>query len=343
MRIAVADVPLDWGKCPKWLFERMKKLSRAITEIIILEFGKDEFLRRISDPFFFQSLGCIVAFDWNSSGLTTTLCGALKAGLSTDLGVVALGGKGATSRKTPAEIRENVFDLPYQKVEELVKASRLSAKVDSAGVQDNYTLYHHSFILTEDGKWSVIQQGMRTDIGYARRYHWISEKVKVFVKEPHLAICCDSRGNRILNMIAQESDESQKLVVDLSKEKPSILKRLIMDKKDEIDLVRYKQFNNAYEFQPKNFEELLLVRGLGARSIRALALLGDLVYGVEPSWRDPAKYSFAHGGKDGFPYPVDRRTYDKSIEILRTAVEHAKLGNKEKLHAIKQLNKFLPK
>ncbi|MFQ6084394.1 MAG: DUF763 domain-containing protein [Candidatus Aminicenantia bacterium] len=341
MRSGYADVPLDYGRCPPWLFKRMKRIGKAITEVIILEFGRDEFLKRISNPFFFQSLGCLMAFDWNSSGLTTTTCGALKEALSPDLGVVALGGKGRASRRTPQEIWNigNVFNLSTQKIEELEKASRLAAKVDSAGVQDSYTLYHHSFFVTEDGKWSVIQQGMRTDIGYARRYHWIDEKVKSFVREPHLAICCDTRG-KTLNMVARKSEETQKASVDLSKEKPKKLIRLIMDKKDEIDLKRYYGLVNAYEFQPRNYEEMLLVKGMGPKTVRALALLSNLLYGTEISWRDPAKYAFAHGGKDGYPWPVDRKTYDKSIEILRTAVDHAKLGRKDKLNALKKLKDF---
>jgi len=344
MRTGVADLPLHYGRCPRWLFKRMKKLGRAVSEIIIYEFGKDEFLRRIADPFFFQSFACVLGFDWHSSGVTTTVTGALKEGLNNDLGIVVLGGKGKASRKTPEQIEklDSIFSLSSSKIGELKKASKLSAKVDNSALQDGFQLYHHTFIVSEDGKWCVIQQGMNPEIHYARRYHWLSSKVKSFVNEPHLAICCDSKG-RALNMVAEEGEESRKASVDLIKDNPNDLKKyLLLDKKHEIDLKNFRGLVNAYEFQPKNYEELILVGGMGPKSIRALSLLGKLIYGKEPSWRDPVKYSFAHGGKDGYPYPVDRENYDKSIEILKTSLENAKIGNKEKLFAVKRLQDFLP-
>lgn len=344
MKTGVADLPLHYGSCPRWLFKRMKNLGRAVSEIIIYEFGKDEFLRRISDPFFFQSFACVLGFDWHSSGVTTTVTGALKEGLGNDLGLAVLGGKGKASRKTPKEIEtlEKIFSLSSSKIEELKYASRLAAKVDNNCIQAGFVLYHHSFFVTEDGKWSVIQQGLNSKTRYARRYHWLSEKVKSFVVEPHVAICCDIRG-KTLNMVAEESEGCRKASVDLIKDGPNNLKKyLLLDEKHEIDLKNYKPLMNAYEFQPKNYEELIAIKGLGARSIRALALISNLVYGAEPSWKDPAKFSFAHGGKDGFPYPVDRKTYDKSVEILKTSVENAKIGSKEKLFALKRLKDFLP-
>lgn len=346
MKTGVADLPLHYGSCPRWLFKRMKKLGKAVSEIIIYEFGKDEFLKRISDPFFFQSFACVLGFDWHSSGVTTTATGALKEGLkSGELGIVVLGGKGKASRKTPQEIEEldKIFSLSTSKIEELKIASRLSAKVDNSALQDGFQLYHHSFIVSEEGKWCVIQQGMSDKIGYARRYHWLSEKVKSFVNEPHLAICCDSKG-KALNMVAEESEDCRKSSVDLIKDNPNNLKKyLLLDKKHEINLKNFRGLNSAYEFQPKNYEELILVKGMGPKSIRALALLSKLIYGKEPSWRDPVKFSFAHGGKDGYPYPVNKKTYDKSIEILKTAVENAKIGNKEKIFAVKRLKDFIPK
>jgi hypothetical protein len=345
MKTGVADLPLHYGSCPKWLFPRMKKLGRAISEVAILEYGKDEFLRRVSDPFWFQALGCVLGFDWHSSGLTTTVTGALKEGLGNDMGLAVLGGKGKASKKTPQEIEnlESVFSLTSQRVEELKYASRLAAKVDNNCIQAGFALYHHSFFVTEDGKWAVIQQGMNAETRYARRYHWLSEQVKNFVVEPQLAICCDVRGGA-LNMVAQESEESRKASVDLLKEGPESLKKyLLMDKKHEIDLKNYRPLMNAYEFQPKNYEELVALKGLGARSIRALALISKLVYGAEPSWNDPVKFSFTVGGKDGFPFPVDRETYDKSIEMLKTAVQNAKIGDKEKIYAVKRLQEFIPK
>jgi len=345
MRTGIADLPLHYGRCPPWLFQRMKKLGRAVTEIIVYEFGRDEFLRRISDPFFFQSFACVLGFDWNSSGVTTTVTGALKEGLGTDLGLAVLGGKGKASRRTPNEIEklENIYSLSSSKIESLKYASRLAAKVDNNCIQAGFVLYHHSFIVSADGKWAVVQQGMSDKTGYARRYHWLSEKVKSFVVEPHLAICCDYKG-RALNMVANESEECRKASVDLVKESPNTLKKyLLLDKKHEIDLKNYKPLINAHEFQPKNYEELVAIKGLGAKSIRALALISKLVYGSEPSWRDPVKFSFSHGGKDGYPYPVDRKTYDKSIEILKTAIENAKIGNRERIDAIRRLKEFLPK
>lgn len=345
MKTGVADLPLHWGRAPLWLFGRMVKLSREIVEIVILEYGKDEFLRRISDPFWFQAFSCVIGYDWNSSGTTTVTTGALKEAHLEDLGLAALGGKGRASRKTPKEIEslENIFSFSTSKIEELKYASRLTAKVDNNCIQAGFVLYHHSFLVSEDGKWCVIQQGMNTENRYARRCHWLSEKVKSFVVEPHIAICCDVKG-KALNMVAEESEECRKASVDISKDNPEKLKNyLLLDKRHEIDLKNYKGLMNAYEFQPKNYEELIAVKGLGAKSIRALALISKLVYGSEPSWRDPVKFSFCMGGKDGYPFEVDRQTYDKSIEILKTAVENAKIGNKEKLFALKRLQDFLPK
>jgi hypothetical protein len=346
MKTGVADLPLHYGKAPKWLFGRMVKLSKAVTEIVVLEYGKDEFLKRISDPFWFQAFACLLGYDWHSSGTTTVTTAALKEALKdANIGISVLGGKGKASRKTPEEIEklENIFSLSSDEIEKLKIASRLSAKVDNSALQDGFQLYHHSFIVSEDGKWSVIQQGMNPENHYARRYHWLSEKVKSFVVEPHAAICCDVRG-KALNMVAKESEDCREVSVDLAKEGTIKLKKyLLMDKKHEIDLNYYTGLKNAYEFQPKNYEELILVKGMGPKSIRALALLSKLIYGKEPSWRDPAKFSFAHGGKDGIPYPVDRRKYDKSIEILQTAIGNAKIDNKERLNAIRRLNEFIPK
>lgn len=345
MKTGIADLPLHWGKAPRWLFGRMVRLSREIAEIIILDYGRDEFLKRISDPFWFQAFACTIGYDWHSSGTTTVTTGALKEALGTDLGFAVLGGKGRASRKTPEEIEnlETVFSLSTDKIEKMKYASRIVAKVDNNCIQAGFVLYHHSFIASENGDWAVIQQGMNVETHYARRYHWISEKVKSFVNEPHLAICCDYKG-RALNMVAEESEESRKASVDLLKENPDNLKKyLLLDMKHEIDLKNYKPLMNAYEFQPKNYEELVAMKGLGARSIRALALISKLVYGTEPSWRDPVKFSFSHGGKDGYPFPVDRETYDKSIEVLKTAIGNAKIGDRERIEAVKRLQDFLPK
>ena len=354
MKTGVADLPLHYGNCPRWLFGRMVKLSRAITKIIVLEYGKKEFLRRLSDPFFFQSLSCVLGYDWHSSGTTTVTCAALKEALKPEeLGMAVLGGKGKATRKTLEEIEKlsNVFPLTTKRIEQLKYASKMSAKVDNSAVQDGFQLYHHSFIVTEDGEWAVVQQGMNPSNKYARRYHWLSEKVSCFVIEPHAAVVCDFRG-RVLNMVARESEEARKSSVDLVKDNPTHLKKyfsplfkyLHMQPEHEIELTNYerlmKSFFQAYEQQPKNFEELLAVKGIGPKSVRALALLSKLVFGIEASWRDPATFSFAHGGKDGTPYFVDRKTYDKSIEVLQAAIEQAELGQMEKVEALKRLKDF---
>lgn len=356
MKTGITDLPLHYGSCPAWLFQRMKKLGKAITEIIVIEYGKDEFLRRISDPFFFQSFACVLGFDWHSSGVTTTLTGALKEASLKELGIAVLGGKGKASRKTPDEIEAlaEEFSFTDKKIEELKKASKLAAKVDNVALQDGFELYHHSFIVTEEGKWAVIQQGMNLETKYARRYHWLSEKVKSFVNEPHLAICCDFKC-KPLNMVAKESEEARKCSVDLVKDNPihlkkylvpnreqkTIFKYLKMPSQHEIELDNYKALQEAFEKQPKNYEELLQIKGIGAKTVRALALISNLIFGSEVSWRDPVKYSFAHGGKDGHPYPVDRKTYEESIELLQDAIQQAKLNKREKIEAFKRLNFFL--
>ncbi len=351
MRTGIAHLPLHYGKAPKWLFQRMKALAREIITIIVEEFGPEEILRRLSDPFWFQAFGCVLGFDWHSSGLTTTVCGALKEGIKgmeRDLGLFVAGGKGGTSRKTPREIEEVGHCLAVD-AGPLIYASRMAAKVDSAALQDGYQIYHHSFIFTLKGSWAVIQQGMNEATRYARRYHWLGEGVSDFVCEPHSAICCDQRGIA-LNMVAKEASGARDTVALLSTQKPHLLisevKKLqtlelpsshqVLIKDVHPDRL-YQIFTRTYERQPQDFETLLGMEGVGPKTIRALALLSDLVYGKKPSFRDPVRFSFAHGGKDGHPYPVDRKGYDKSIEILRRAVSSAKIGNREKLKAIQKL------
>lgn len=363
MKTGTADLPLHYGHCPRWLFKRMAKLSGAIAEAIVLEFGRDEFLKRLSDPFFFQSLGCVVGFDWHSSGLTTTLCGALKEGIKPeDMGIAILGGKGKMSRMVLGEIERigDIFSISTKNIERLKYSSKMSAKIDNVVLQDGYQLYHHCFILTEDCKWSVIQQGLNIQNNYARRYHWLSEKVKSFVIEPHSAICCDKK-DRVLNMIAEESEDCRKCSVDIIKERPEFIfrafmngqsvlkdfscnKRLKMGKIHEIpemDKRNVETLKRVYEIQPDDYEELVSINGVGYKIIRALALISDLIYGEKPSWKDPVKFSFAHGGKDRIPYPVDRENYDRSIEVLKTAIENAKLGKRDKLNALKDLKGFI--
>jgi hypothetical protein len=322
----------------------MKVLAGLVSEIIILEHGTDEFLRRMANPYFFQAFGCVLGFDWHSSGVTTTTMGALKESLEPEKhGIAVLGGKGGTSRKTPFEIEciSQIFPLTEEETEFLKYASRMAAKVDSAAVQDGYQLYHHNFLLAENGNWAVIQQGMNNANRYARRYHWLSQELASFVEEPHTAICCDHRG-RSLDMTAKESGEARKASVDLVKDGlGEVRKYLLMDSFHWIDNSVYKKLLDLNEFQPKNFEELLAFQGVGSKTIRALALTSKLIYGAEASWKDPARFSFSRGGKDGTPFPVERKAYDESNDMLRSAIENAKLGNKEKLAAIRRLENFI--
>lgn len=337
----------------------MRLLAGEIARAIIYEYGEKELLRRISDPFWFQAFSCILGFDWHSSGTTTTTTGALRASLRPEDGVVVAGGKGATSLKTPAEIMRygEIFSLSERKIEELIRASRLSAKVDSALVQDGYRLYHHAFILTSNGDWAVIQQGMNER--YARRYHWLSHGLCSMIEEPHAAICAQRIESSVLDLTSRESKENRQATLDLIRDGPSHIKKytaqrsledfspaLRMPARHEIlpvDIGRdgLRILQAACELQPSTYEELISLRGMGPKRIRALSLIAELIFGAPPSWRDPARYSFAHGGKDGHPYPVDRENYDRSIEHLRAALQEAKLGAKERYEAMKRLSGFI--
>lgn len=353
-RTGIANLPLHYGKVPPWLFDRMVKLAREITIAIISDFGSEEMLRRLSHPYWFQAFGCILGYDWHSSGVTTTLCGALKEGikgLETDLGLFVAGGKGKTSRKTPAEIEEWGSSISLNPAP-LVYASRMSAKVDSSAVQDGYQLYHHTFLFTAGGAWAVIQQGMNEANRYARRYHWLGEAVTNFVNEPHSAILSEARGEA-LNLVASESDPARTTITDIAtKQKPeNLLTELRKLKTLDLPPRHYlsvhdlhpdslsKILVSTYDRQPNDFEQLLGLKGVGPKTIRALSLISELVYGVAPSYRDPARYSFAHGGKDGIPYPVDRKTYDQSIELLSKAINKSKLGIREKQETLNRLDR----
>jgi hypothetical protein len=351
-RTGVANLPLHYGKVPPWLFERMCQLAREIVVATVTEFGTEEMLRRLSDPFWFQALGCVLGYDWHSSGVTTTVCGALKEGLRgprRELGLFVAGGKGRTSRKTPAEI-ENTGHLLKVNPSRLVYASRMSAKVDNSALQDGYQLYHHNFFFARDGSWAVIQQGMNETNRYARRYHWLGERVSDFVCEPEAAICAQSKGE-VLNLVALESEKSREVIAQVAaQEKPDSivshlnkLKTLNLPQRAYVSLEDIhpdrltKIFLSAYERKPKDFESLLALDGMGPKALRALSLISELVYDTPASPRDPASYSFAHGGKDGYPYPVDKQTYDNSIQFLTQALERAKIGDKEKLEAFRRL------
>jgi len=357
MRTGTAHLPLHGGRAPRWLFSRMVALSREIVRVIVEDFGPGEVLRRAADPWWFQALGCVLGFDWHSSGLTTTTTAALKEavkGRESDLGLFVAGGKGATSRKTPVEIAVHGERHSIARpAEELVYASRMAAKVDNTALQDGYQLYHHTFLFTAAGEWAVVQQGMNGATGWARRYHWLSTSVDDFVCEPHAAVCSERRGQLVLNMVARESEEARRASALLAAEPPWKLAGELR-RAQELELparhhllpadIRPESFARAlletYERPPADFEALLATQGVGPKTIRALALLADLLYGAKASARDPAAFSFAHGGKDGIPYPVDRATYDASIEALREAVDRAKLADREKLAAIRRLGRY---
>jgi len=351
-RTGIANLPLHHGKAPRWLFERMTRLAREITIAIVADYGPEEMLRRMSHPYWFQAFGCVLGFDWHSSGVTTTLCGALKEGMKgieRELGFFVTGGKGATSRRTPSEIEVWGDRLSFEPAP-LVYASRMSAKVDNSAVQDGYQLYHHSFLFTAKGSWSVVQQGMNDANRYARRYHWLGETVADFVNEPHAAIASQARGTT-LNLVAEESqparvtvseiavnENPQAILADLKKVKTlSLPPHHPIGVKDLSPESIGRILLNVYERQPQDFEQLLGLQGVGAKTLRALSLIAELVHGVAPSYQDPARYSFAHGGKDGYPYPVDKETYDKSIELLAKSVSRAKLGMSEKRDALNRL------
>jgi hypothetical protein len=351
-RTGIANLPLHYGKVPAWLFGRMSQLAREIAIVAISEFGSKELLCRLSDPFWFQAFGCVLGYDWHSSGVTTTVCGALKEGmrgLERDLGVFIAGGKGRTSRKTPSEI-ENVGHLLSVSPSPLVYASRMSAKVDNSALQDGYQLYHHSFFFTRDGSWAVVQQGMNEANRFARRYHWLGEKVSDFVFEPEAAICSQAKGEA-LNLVASESTKAREVIARVaSEEKPdkivgqlNRLKHLDLPRRSYISLEDIhpdrlrKIFLATYEHQPEDFESLLGLQGVGPKTLRALSLISELVYDTPVSLRDPARYGFAHGGKDGHPYPVDKKTYDSSIQFLAQALDKAKIGDREKLEAFRRL------
>jgi hypothetical protein len=354
MKRGIAHLPLHYGKAPAWLFSRMKKLAKEITLVIVHESGTDGFLEKISDPFWFQAFGCVLGFDWHSSGLTTTSLGALKEGLkdvSKEIGLYVCGGKGATSRKTPLEIdaiaSESTKEIPVQK---LIYASRMSAKVDSSALQDGYQLYHHCFLFNQEGNWTVVQQGMNDTNRMARRYHWLGKKALNFVCDPHSAVCCNRRS-KVLNMTAAASEGCRDASTSLAREEPGKvvneyerIRRLELSSRHPVSVHDIRSENlrrileKTYEKKPANFEALLGSEGVGPKTIRALSLISELIYGKPSSFEDPVRFSFAHGGKDGHPYPVNKEEYDRSIDILREAVNLSRIGRTDKMKALKRLN-----
>lgn len=369
-RAGSADLPLHGGRVPAWLGERMTRLGTIITEAIVLHYGRDEFLRRLAHPFWFQSFGAVMGMDWHSSGITTSVLGALKRGLSPrahELGIFVCGGRGAQSRKTPSELiavaERTGFDGHH-----LASTSRLVAKVDSAAVQDGFDLYLHGFITTQDGNWVVVQQGMNGERGQARRYHWLSEGLKSFLDSPHAAI--EGRDQGIIMNLADARARPSRgaqlelledigpdgIIRELNKIYPSAkaeqvvvqpqmdLPHLVMPMRhevQEVDVNMRRLHGNlaaAAERGPKDFQELLLVPGVGPRTVSALAMVAEVVHGAPSRFSDPARFSLAHGGKDRHPYPVPIKVYDETIRVMKSAVQKGRLGHQEELLALHRLD-----
>jgi hypothetical protein len=368
MRAGSLELSLHGGRAPTWLTVRMKRLASVILAMIVEEYGQDKVLINLSDPLWFQALSCVLAYDWDSSGTTTVTCGILKDVLnSMELGIKAAGGKGSRSRRTLDELAGIAaqLDLDGSALEGLRYSSKMCAKVDSTAIQAGYQLYHHTMFVTDSGKWAVVQQGMNPSFKAARRYHWLSDQVQSFVDEPHQGIVGQKVHDRVLDMTAHESGQSRGICADLAAENPEGLRRQVASirplgqdtlarwleatgghgAESAYAIVRESQVNwealeEAYRIRPSNYEELLAIRGFGPSTARALALVAEVVYGAETSWRDPVKFSFAFGGKDGIPFPVKRATMDKSIALLQDAIDEAKLGREDKLHMIRRLRSF---
>ena len=366
-RAGSADLPLHNGRVPSWLGQRMALLGAVIAEAIVHHYGRDEFLRRLAHPFWFQSFGAVMGMDWHSSGITTSVIGALKRGLgpmSSELGIYVCGGKGSHSRRTPHELMA-IGERTGFDGEALAKASRLVAKVDSAAVQDGFDLYLHGFIVTADGQWAVVQQGMNGDSGMARRYHWLSEGLGSFVDAPHSAIDGENQG-KIINLTDRRAEGSrigqldllQNLGPDRIVREVSILEGRSAPPPDQLFLphlvmpshhdvrpqdVILRRLHGALAAAancgPADFADLLLVPGVGARTVQSLAMVAEVIHGAPCRFADPARFSFAHGGKDRHPYPVPTKVYDKTISVLKSAIASARLGNEERLGALQRLDR----
>jgi uncharacterized protein len=348
-RTGSADLPLHGGRVPAWLATRMASLGRVLVEALVLHYGRDELLRRLAHPFWFQSLGCVLGMDWHSSGITTSVLGALKRGLGPvehELGLHVCGGRGRHSRKTPDELRTLGERIGFDG-DALAHTSKLVAKVDSAAVQDGYQLYLHGFIVADDGKWVVVQQGMRPEAGTARRYHWLSEGVRDFVDEPHAAITSlgGPAHGLIVNLTDRRADASRKAQLELVARGPdALMPHLMMPRHHDVrpsDVLLRRMRGTiaaAAERAPIDFADLLMTPGLGARTVEALAAVAEVVHGAPCRFTDPARFALAHGGKDGHPFPVPLRVYDQTIAVMRRAVDAARLGNDERLAAIRRLD-----
>lgn len=347
-RSGYADLPLHGGHVPTWLAERMTTLGGAIIEAIALDYGRSEVLKRLSDPNWFQSFGCVLGMDWHSSGITTSVMGALKTALNPkahELGIYVCGGRGKHSRKTPDELMR-IADRTGLNGRELVRYSKLTAKIDNTAIQDGYQLYLHGFVVTQDGEWAVIQQGMHKYNGTARRYHWHSSQLQSFINTPHTAVSGTNQG-MILNLTATDAEKTREGITEIAHEDPgrmvSEIQRIIMPRHHEvhardIDLKRLGSvLALAQNREQLDFESLLMLQGMGPRTLQSLTLVSEVIYGTPSRFKDPARYSFAHGGKDGHPFPVPTHVYDETIEFTRTAIEKAKLGFSERKYALQKL------
>jgi len=350
-RSGTADLPLHYGHVPLWLAERMSKLGFAIVETIAMEFSTAEVISKLSNPFWFQSFGAVMGMDWHSSGITTSVLGALKKSVnphSKELGIYICGGKGKHSMLTPQELLFVGEKTGLDGIN-LVNCSRLTAKVDNTAIQDGFQLYQHNFIVDNKGQWAVIQQGMNPNSKTARRYHWHSQDLKSFIEEPHTFIYGENQGT-ILNLTAQTAAKSRDGILELAKESPAkIMKEMQYLSMPAHHDVRMEDVNMkrlgamlwaTHENRPEDFEELLLLKGMGPRALQSLALVSEIIYGTPTRFEDPARFSFAHGGKDGHPFPVPVKIYDETIDTLQRAINRAKIGNNDKIDAIRKLSEI---
>lgn len=350
MKRGTADLPLHYGTVPPWLAQRMSLLGGAIAEAIIIEYGRPALLRRLSDPFWFQSLGCVLGMDWHSSGITTSVMNALRKAInyrSEELGVYICGGRGKFSRETPNQLLE-VADKTGLNGNELVRCSKLAAKVDNTAVQDGFQLYLHTFVVTQEGDWSVIQQGMNPNERMARRYHWLSSSLRSFMEEPHTSVCGRNQG-LILNLTDKLAAPTKEGIVELTKETPEKLMHevsIILPNHHEVreEDVNLKRLGAAlllaHETNVSDMESLLLLEGVGPRTLQSLTLVSEVIHGTPSRFSDPARFSFAHGGKDGHPFPVPTSVYDETVEVFDKAIRQARLGDKDKSDALKNLSKI---
>jgi hypothetical protein len=347
-RSGTADLPLHGGRVPEWLSHRMMEMGRAIVTAIVEEYGQEEVLTRLSDPFWFQALGCVMGMDWHSSGITTSVMGALKRGINPiakDLGLFVCGGRGKYSRRTPQELLEH-SDRKGLRGDELVLASKLSAKVDNSCIQDGFNLYLHSFVVSDKGQWAVIQQGMNQETAKARRYHWHSASVRSFVSDPHTAIVGQNQG-AIMNLSDSRAEKNRTGIVEFLCQHPDKqlkeIRHLVMGRNHQVTpaYVNSKRLGAvlamAYEKQFKKFTDALMLKGVGPRTLQSLALVSEVIYGAPNRFQDPARFSFAHGGKDGAPFPVPLKVYDKSIQVLKDALRRAKIDRTDKMQSLEKL------